>query len=164
MGGGYIHVMNLQLSPGTTEEIPTGFPQSKEESFLWLEIATVDETSPDPLRWYMAPFRWYMTLCREHHEAPCSGSLAYHLLLAFSSSSIRKPPMFHFLKILVWKVFFFILVLLFFFNGLPKSYLVGPNISVVAKVMKSYDAWGESFAMVGTASVLSVPWVAHQAA
>lgn len=69
--------------------------------------------------------------------------------------------MLHFLKVLVWKVFFFFGFLFWFgfvfFNGLPKGYLVGPNISVVAKVMKSYDAWGESLAMVGTVNVLSVP-------
>ena len=69
------------------------------------------------------------------------------------SVSIRKPQMFHFLK-----VFFYVgFVLLCIFNELPKGYLLGPNSSVVAKVMKSYDAWGDSLAMVGMASVLSVP-------
>lgn len=70
------------------------------------------------------PLRWYMALCHEHWKAPCSGSLTYHLLLAFSSSSIRKPPMFHFLKVLVWKVFFFfwffILVWFCFFQWITK--------------------------------------------
>lgn len=96
--GRYVHVMNLQFSPGTTEEIPTGFPQSREECFLWLEIATVDETSPDMLGWCMA-------LYREHYEAPCSGSLTTTYWSVFSAS-IRKPQMFHFLKVLVWKGFF----------------------------------------------------------
>lgn len=73
------------------------------------------------------------------------------------SASIRKPQMFHFLKGFLGFFFYVGFVLSCFFNELPKGYLLGPNISVVAKVMKSYDAWGESLAMVGTASVLSVP-------
>lgn len=57
-----------------------------------------------------------------------------------------------------WVFFFNVGFVLFcFFNELPKGYLLGPNSSVVAKVMKSYAAWGDSLAMVGTASVPSVP-------